>query len=607
MSSTPPTTRPEPEYEGDYRPVDSMNPHAHLDVSNPRIESTDLRYLAQIADTLNTTLDLQTLLNRTSELVRSIIPYKIFSILLLNDRTNELRMRFQIGHRPEAQRLRIPLGKGVVGQVALTRQPMLVNDVKEIEGYIDVNPNVCSELAIPLIAKNRLIGVLDLESEQTGFFKPEHLHLLTLTGSRVAQAIENARLYTRVSRQAETLAVLNEISTEIISILDLDPLLAKVGNLLRRLIDYQMFSIMLLDDKGETLITRYAWRFGYAQAPMRRISVTTGLVGAAVREWRPINVPDVRKDQRYLPMNPETRSELIVPLFYKERVIGVLDLEHTRTAFFNEEHVRTLTTMAAQIAIAIENARLYQRVRRQEQQLERDIAMAREVQLRLLPTAPPKHAHAEFAVSFLPARAIGGDLYDFLEYSDIQTAIVLGDVSGKAAPAALFAALVSGIMRSAMQQKPAPAAMLELLNEALQERKLDSQYVVMLYALWNDDNRTLTVANSGAVQPIFCRGGENVTVKAEGFPLGMFPSATYEEFNVATQPGDAIVFVSDGILDAENEKGEMYGEDRLASLLCGSRELPAQHIADAILADVTRFQGSKDRFDDETIIVLKVK
>jgi len=607
MSSTPPTTRPEPEYEGDYRPVDSANPHAHLDSANPRVESTDLRYLAQIADTLNTTLDLQTLLNRTSELVRSIIPYKIFSILLLNDRTNELRMRFQIGHTPETQRMRIPLGKGVVGQVALTRQPMLVNDVSQIEGYIDVNPNVCSELAIPLILKNRLIGVLDLESEQTGFFKPEHLHLLTLTGSRIAQAIENARLYTRVSRQAETLAVLNEISTEIISILDLDLLLAKVGNLLRRLIDYQMFSIMLLDDKGETLITRYAWRFGYAQAPMRRISVTTGLVGAAVREWRPINVPDVRKDQRYLPMNAETRSELIVPLFYKERVIGVLDLEHTRTAFFNEDHVRTLTTMAAQIAIAIENARLYQRVRRQEQQLERDIAMAREVQLRLLPTAPPKHEHAEFAVSFLPARAIGGDLYDFLEYSDNQTAIVLGDVSGKAAPAALFAALVSGIMRSAVQQKPAPAAMLALLNESLQERKLESQYVVMLFALWNDENRTLTVANSGAVQPIFCRGGENITVKAEGFPLGMFPSATYEEFNVATQPGDAIVFVSDGILDAENEKGDMYGEDRLASLLCGSRELPAQHIADAILADVTRFQGSKDRFDDETIIVLRVK
>ena len=607
MPSTPPISRPEPEYEGDYRPADPDNPHAHIDPQNARIETTDLAFLGHMADTLNTTLDLQTLLVRTSELVRSIIPYRIFSILLLNDRTNELRMRFQIGHTAEMQRMRFPIGKGVVGQVAMTRRPMLINDVTKVEGYIPANPNVCSELAIPLIAKNRLIGVLDLESEQPDFFKPEHLHLLTLTGSRIAQAIENARLYTRVSRQAETLSVLNEIATELTSILDLDPLLAKVGQLLRRLIDYQMFSIMLLDEKGETLITRYAWRFGHAQAPMRRIAVTTGLVGAAVREWRPINVPDVRKDQRYLPMNAETRSELIVPLFYKERVIGVLDLEHTRTAFFNEDHVRTLTTMAAQVAIAIENARLYQAVKRQEQQLERDIAMAREVQLRLLPTTPPVHKHAELAVSFLPARTIGGDLYDFLEYSPDQTAIVLGDVSGKAAPAALFAALVSGIMRSAAQQKPAPAAMLETLNHALQERRLDSQYVVMLFALWNDENRTLQVANSGAIQPVFCRAGENVTVRAEGLPLGMFPNSTYEEFNVATQPGDAIVFVSDGILDAENEKNEMYGEERLATLLCASRDLPAQHIAAAILSDVTQFQGAQDRFDDETIIVLRVR
>ena len=475
-----PSPPAEPEYEGDYRPAQSTNPLAHLDPVNVRVEPADLTYLVQLADALNTTLDLQTLLNRTSELVRAIINYRIFAIFLLNDRTHELRMRFQIGHTPEVERMRFPLGKGVVGQVALTRQAMLLNDVSSSPAYIAANPDVRSELAVPLIAKNRLIGVMDLESEQAGYFRPEHLHLLTLTASRIAQAIENARLYARVSRQAQTLTVLNEIAMELTSILDLDPLLERVGQLLRRLIDYQMFTIMLLDDKGETLITRYAWRFGYAHAPLRRIPITSGLVGAAVREWRVINVPDVRKDPRYLAMNPETRSEMIVPLFHKGRIIGVLDLEHTRTDFFNEEHERMLTTLAAQIAIAIENARLYQAVTRQERQLERDIDMAREVQLRLLPEAAPEHTHADMAVRFLPARSIGGDLYDFLEYGPNQTAIVLGDVSGKAAPAALFAALVSGIMRSAAQQRLKPAAMLAMLNDALQERRLESQYVTML-------------------------------------------------------------------------------------------------------------------------------
>jgi phosphoserine phosphatase RsbU/P len=603
MSDPPPSTPAPHELEGDYRPAAS----SPLDPLNPRIDPVDAAFLMKLTDALNTTLDLQTLLNRTSELVRAVINYRIFAIFLLNDRTHDLRMRFQIGHTAQVERMRFPLGKGVVGQVALTRQPVLLNDVSTAEHYIAANPDVRSELTVPLIAKNRLIGVMDLESEEAGYFRPEHLHLLTLTASRIAQAIENARLYARVSRQAQTLEVLNEIAVELASILDLNPLLERIGQLLRRLIDYQMFTIMLLDEKGEVLVTRYAWRFGYTHAPLRRVPINSGLVGAAVREWRPINVPDVHQDPRYLEMNPETRSELIVPLFYKGRVIGVLDLEHTRTGFFNEEHERVLSTLASQIAIAIENARLYQAVRRQERQLERDIAMAREVQLRLLPSEAPSHPHADMAVRFLPARSIGGDLYDFLDYGPNRTAIVVGDVSGKAAPAALFAALVSGIMRSAAQQQPDPAQMLVHLNDALQERKLESQYVTLLFALWNDDNRTLQVANSGAIQPVFCRAGESLTVQAEGFPLGMFPDVTYEEFNVATQPGDAVVFVSDGILDAENEKEEMYGQEQLAGLLCANRDLPAAEIADAILADVTRFQGSQDRFDDETIIVLRVR
>jgi sigma-B regulation protein RsbU (phosphoserine phosphatase) len=607
MPGSSPKQPAEPEFEGDYRPASAENPLAHLDPVNVRVEPADLSYLVQLADALNTTLDLQTLLNRTSELVRAIINYRIFAILLLNDRTHELRMRFQIGHTKEVERMRFPLGKGVVGQVALTRQAILLNDVSTADYYFAANPEVRSELAVPLIAKNRLIGVIDLESEKANYFRPEHMHLLALTASRIAQAIENARLYARVSRQAQTLTVLNEISIELTSILDLDPLLERVGQLLRRLIDYQMFTIMLLDEKGETLITRYAWRFGYSHAPLRRIPITSGLVGASVREWRVVNVPDVRKDPRYLEMNPETRSEMIVPLFYKGRIIGVLDLEHTRTSFFNEDHERMLTTLAAQIAIAIENARLYQAVTRQEKQLERDIAMAREVQLRLLPSAAPEHKHADMAVRFLPARTIGGDLYDFLEYGENQTAIVLGDVSGKAAPAALFAALVSGIMRSAAHQQLQPAAMLSTLNDALQERRLESQYVVMLFAVWNDQNQSLQVANSGAVQPILCRAGTSSPIRAEGFPLGMFPNVTYDEFSIAAEPGDAFVFVSDGILDAENEKGEMYGEGRLASILCGERHRSAAQIADGILTDVTHFQDGHDRFDDETIIVLKVR
>ena len=180
-------------------------------------------------------------------------------------------------------------------------------------------------------------------------------------------------------------------------------------------------------------------------------------------------------------------------------------------------------------------------------------------------------------------------------------------MSGKAAPAALFAALVSGIMRSAAIQRPDPAQMLSILNDALQERRLESQYVTMLFALWNDENRTLQVANSGAVQPIYLPRRAVGHSQSRGLSARTFPERHVRMINVIAQPGDAIIFVSDGILDAENAHGEMYGQERLSSLLCASRDESANHIADAILADVTRFQDGKDRFDDETIIVLRVR
>ncbi|HEX4004577.1 MAG TPA: SpoIIE family protein phosphatase [Acidobacteriaceae bacterium] len=625
-------------WEGDYRPASAETARpvqAHIDP--PQTE-----FLFQLADTLNTTLDLKTLLERTASLVRAVIDYKIFAILLINDRTNDLRMRFQIGHKPEVERMRIPIGHGIVGQVAQTRQAMLLNDVRQAANYIDANPDVRSEMAVPLITRNRVIGVIDIQAEQLNYFKPEHLHLLTLTASRIAGAIENARLYTRVARQASTLQVLNDISREITSILDPDELLERVGQLIRRIIDYQMLSIWLINEREQVMENRLAIRFRHAHeaktgqekrsiwdssptagprvtsassaagqpervaVQVASIPLERGLVGAAVREKRVVNVPDVRKDPRYFMVNPETRSEMAVPLVYKGRSIGVLDIEHSRGHFFNEDHERSMTTLAGQIAISLENAQLYQRVAQQEQRLERDLAMAREVQLRLLPPKKPQNKRAEFAARFLPARTIGGDLYDFLQYDTNRSAVALGDVSGKAAPAALYAALVSGIMRSVASRKLSPAPMLKTLNDALQERKLDSQYVTMLFALWNDENLTLQIANAGAVQPLVCRGEEIETIQAEGFPLGMFPNATWEEFSISTQPGDSVVFFSDGIVDAQNGAGEMFGNDRLVACVKRNQHKTASKLAESILSEVGKFQGKQDRFDDETVVVLRV-
>jgi sigma-B regulation protein RsbU (phosphoserine phosphatase) len=564
--------------------------------------------LLEVADVVNTTLDLDTTLRRVAELVRKVIDYEIFGILLLNEKTQELYFRFQVGYAREiAERMRIKVGEGVTGIAAQRREAILVDDVSTDRRYISAVPNVRSELAVPLIVKNRLIGVIDIESPQPNHFTEEHKRLLTLIASRMAVGIENARLYTRTTRQARTLVLLNEIARELTSILNVDELLKRIAELLSRLIDYQIFSILLLDATGEKLQHRFSQRFQENIQLKHEIPLGRGVVGYAAQHKEAVLVPDVNKDPRYVKANPETRSELAVPLVYKDKVIGVLDLEHTRRGFFTDDHKRTVTTLAAQVAIAIENAQLYEQIARQEKRLERDLAMARQLQFRLLPPTLPKLSHLDIAAKFVPARAIGGDLYDFVSYSMSRTAIVIGDVSGKGAPAAIYAALVSGILRSHAPIEPGPAEMLSAVNFSLGERRIDGQFVSLIYAVWDDRNRTLQVANSGLPRPIYCHDGKIEVIEATGLPLGLFDDADYDELSFRAKAGDMFVFFSDGILDASNKAEELFGRERVGEIVAANPNAAADEVVKLIFNAVAEHASGEEAFDDQTVVAIRVK
>jgi phosphoserine phosphatase RsbU/P len=564
--------------------------------------------LLEVADVMATSLDLDTTLRRVAEVVREVIDYEIFAILLLNEKTRELRFRFQIGYPQEfAERARIKVGVGVTGQAVQSRQAILIDDVTQDSRYIAALPNVRSELAVPLTTKNRVIGVIDLEARDPGYFHEEHMRLLTLIASRMAAGIENAQLYTRTTKQARILLLLNEIARELSSILNLDELLGRIADLLRRLIDYQMFSILLLDSSAEKLQHRFSLRFNENVHVKREIPLGRGLVGYAAQSRQAILVPDVSKDPRYIEGNAETRSELAVPLIYKDKVIGVLDLEHTRRGFFTDDHRRTMVTLAAQVSIAIENARLYEEIARQERRLERDLALARELQMRLLPQTLPKLPHLDFAAKFAPARAIGGDLYDCIPYSLSRLGIVIGDVSGKGAPAAIYAALVSGILRSHAPIEPAPAEMLSAVNLSLAERRIEAQFVSLIYAVWDDEQRTLLVANSGLPRPVYVHDGKNNVIEATGLPLGLFDDASYDEFRFRMKPGDMFVFFSDGILDARNRSGELFGRGRVEHIIAESATGTAQSVVDALFKAAAEHSAGVETFDDQTVVAIKVK
>jgi sigma-B regulation protein RsbU (phosphoserine phosphatase) len=219
----------------------------------------------------------------------------------------------------------------------------------------------------------------------------------------------------------------------------------------------------------------------------------------------------------------------------------------------------------------------------------------------------PKLENLEVAAKFVPARAIGGDLYDFIPYSLSRLGIVIGDVSGKGAPAAIYAALVSGILRSHAPIEPGPAEMLSAVNLSLAERRIEAQFVSLIYAVWDDEHRTLLVANSGLPRPVYVHDGKNTVIEATGLPLGLFDDADYDEFRFKMKPGDMFVFFSDGILDARNRKGELFGRSRAEKVIAECAGRSADCVVDSLFKAAAEHSAGVETFDDETVVAIKVK
>ena len=575
-------------------------------------ESETTHFLLEIAEAANAPLDLDQLLERIAGVVKKAIDYEIFAILLLNEPMKELRVRYQIGFPAEARKLRIKVGRGVTGTAAGERRPVVVDDVNTFPGYIPAMEGIQSEVAVPMIRQNRIIGVIDIQSREKGAFRDPHtLELLELIASRVALQVENARLYSSTARQAAILNTLVEIAREFTGILRVEELLPKIAEAVRRLIAYDGFSILRMDLERNALYHFFDMAFDKRVKPRGLIPLGKGICGIAASQKASFLVPDVSKDLRYVNTNPATRSELTVPLVVKDQVIGVLDLESTRKGFFTPNHLQMMELLAPQIAIALENARLYEKLARDEARMERELDAARTLQSFLLPACCPDLPGLQMCAHYEAAREIGGDLYDFLPHygpkgEPLGLVLFTGDVSGKGAPAALYAALVIGALRNVAQQQLSPGEMLLSLNELLLQRRVESRYVALNCAYLDLVGRTLEVANAGLTMPVFCRAGEILDVKVEGVPLGLLEDVEYESTLVRLEPGDVVVFCSDGITDNMNPAREEFGRERLVELVQANYELPPTELVELIFEHVNAWAHGRPAFDDQTVVILKL-
>jgi sigma-B regulation protein RsbU (phosphoserine phosphatase) len=575
-----------------------------LTSENPEVLAT----LAEIGNEVNASLNLDEVLAKAAALIKKHIDYELFGVLLMEGDGAYLTHRFAIGYPPGlAENLRIPVGQGITGTAARTGHPVRVSDVSQDPRYINAIDTVRSELAVPLMFRGKCVGVLDIQSRHLDYFTPDQQNILMVLANRLAVAIENARLFEQVRTQAETLLVLNDVSREISSILDVEELLRRAAELVKRVIDYQILSLMLYDEEQQMFRHRLDVKHGQRVQGKLRAAATEGIVGAAATLREPVVVPDVTADPRYLMVNPETRSELAIPMIHKGKVIGVLDLESPQLNYFTEAHVQTLSILAANLAVSIENARLYEQVAQGEARLERDLQAAKRIQGALLRPVPTEDYGLDVAARYISAREVCGDLYEFLRYGPQQLGVALGDVSGKGTAAALYGAVAIGIMRSLAPQKLQPAEMLRQMNQLVGERRIEGRFMTACFATWQKGRQKLRVANAGQSQPLLYKNARCEKIDLAGFPLGIFEEVQYDEWSVTLDPGDILVFHSDGIAETLNSEGQFFGVTRFRKLIEQHHERTAAEIADLVLREVDWFANSAPLADDRTLVVLKVK
>jgi sigma-B regulation protein RsbU (phosphoserine phosphatase) len=588
-----------------------MNPgQARVEVAP---ETTDtplpaevLATLTEIGEGVNSSLDLDEVLARTAALIKRHIDYEIFGVLMVEG--TYLKHCFSIGYPRElVENLRVPIGQGITGTAAATGHSVRVSDTSKDDRYIAAIENVRSELAVPLMLQGKPVGVLDIQSRHLDYFTPDQQNILTLLASRLAVAIENARLYQKERTQAETLLLLNEVGRETSSILDVEELLRRAAEQIKRVIDYQILSLMLYDEKQKVFRHRIDVKHGQHVQGKLRVAVSEGIVGAAATLKASVRVPDVSADPRYLMVNPETRSELAIPMIHKGQVIGVLDLESPQLNYFTEDHVQTLSILAANLAVSLENARLYEKLARDEARLERDLQAAKRIQGALLQPVPNEDYGLDMAARYLSAREVCGDLYEFLRYGPQQLGIALGDVSGKGTAAALYGAVAIGIMRSLAPQKLQPADILKQMNQIIGERRIEGRFMTACFATWQKGKRKLRVANAGQSQPLLYKDGHCEKIELTGFPLGIFEEVNYDEWNGVLEPGEILVFHSDGIAESTNPEGQFFGTEKLRKLIEQHHELQAAELADRILREVDWFTQNAPLADDRTLVIAKVR
>jgi len=415
---------------------------------------------------------------------------------------------------------------------------------------------------------------------------------------------ENKRLKVAV----EELTILNDISTAISSTSSLERIMELIVQKCIKHVKTEQGAVMLLDIKEKEGAFRTMIRGADTSQEVLPFRLDTQLTGWMIKNKQPLLVNDLKKDERFQVGREECPicSLLSVPLLLKGRMIGTLNVFNKRTEEgFNEGDKRLLMIIATQSAQIIENARLYE----EEQALrlmQEEMRMAYQIQMDLLPKEAPEISGYDIAGKSIPAKAVGGDYFDFIEIDKHRLAFCLADVVGKGMPAALLMSNLQATLRGQVLQKLSPKECVKRSNALLFRSTDDEKFATLFYGILNNKKNHLDYCNAGHCYPyLFKASEESMRLDVGGLVIGAFEEFDYSEDAVSFDPGDILLIFSDGITEAVDQSGEQYTEERLYNVIQENRNASAEQLIENIIESVKVFTGESSQVDDMTLIVMK--
>lgn len=463
-----------------------------------------------------------------------------------------------------------------------------------------------SALVVPLLRRGEPFGAIECLDKRGGDFSDADFDRLEVAAESVSFALDYALLYLEIERRALEKEVLLDITRSLAAPFDLEEVIEAIVQSLRQVVDYDAAAVYLVDRATRSL--EVVSEAGYPEGSEEAfgLQVGQGIVGWVAKTGEPVIVPDVARDPRYVTARPETRSELAAPMVVEGQLVGVFNLESDHDDAYHEGHLELLSAFAAQAAVAVQRARIG-RDMVERRRLERELAIARDIQRSFLPSRAPDVPGFDLAGTSISHDQVGGDYYDFIPVSETRLGLAIADVSGKGIPAALIMAGFRMSLLAEIRNEFAIRAVMRKVSLLLHESTERDKFVTAFYGVLDWKNGVLIFSNAGHNPPMLVhRDGTCEKLTEGGVALGVLPDARYEERPIMVNPGDVLVLYTDGVSEAENVRGEQFGEQRLEDLVRRCAHLKAAEILDRIVAAVTDWAGERGATDDLTLIVVRM-